>query len=168
MQEASEQTAPALEPKPERPTEAQIRAMRRQFVTLRHGTVRACGHKIDLSRQPKNNCESCWEAWFKTTDNLLVTLHEHLVTRGLASLKAQFGDKLVKQFARFLDRELNQQQEQETNGVPEETEGSTEAEGGSDSAGVGDGEIQGAVQTVGDSGQEARDDEQLGAVGEEA
>jgi hypothetical protein len=88
-------------------TEQEMRAMRRQFVTIRLGTVRACGHKIDSSKPPKNNCEWCWEAYFKTNDNMLVTLHEFLVTRGLPAFRAQFGNKLVKHFARLLDRELN-------------------------------------------------------------
>ena len=93
---------------PEKFTERQIRAARRQWVTLRHGMVRACGHKIDLSRQPRNNCEWCWEAWLKTSDGLLVVLHETLVNKGLAALKAQYGNKLVKMFKRFLDKELQQ------------------------------------------------------------
>lgn len=164
-QESTEQTAPALEPKPERPSEKQIRAMRRQFITIMHGTVRACGHKIDISKQPKNNCEFCWEAYFKTTDNLLVTLHEFLVTRGLPALRAQFGDKLVKQFSRFLDRELNVER---VNAISEEGEGSACTEAGCGCAGVTAGEVQSSLGTVSGVGQEASNDEQPSATGEEA
>lgn len=148
---------------PPKLTDKQMRAMRRQYITINHGRVRACGHKINLSKQPNNNCDSCWKAYFKTVDNLLVTLHEYLVTQGLPALKARYGDKLVKKFARFLDNELNQERNDAV--CAQEGEGS-KAENGGGSTGVGSGEIQGIIQPVGDSGQEARDNQQPDATRE--
>lgn len=166
---AEQQGAPALEPQaaPPRYTAKQMGAMRRQFMTITHGTVRMCGHKINLSKQPNNNCSACWYAYFKTVDGLLVTLHETLVTKGLPALKAQYGDKLVKQFARFLDAELANDKEQETNAVSQEGEGSTCAEAGCGCAGVGSGEVQSTVCSIEPAGQEARNDEQSDSVGQE-
>ena len=186
MQESKEQTAPALEPSvemalagkealaptlagpapaPPKLTRKQIGEMRRQFMTVTHGTVILCGHKLDVKNQPKNNCPPCWEAYFKTGENRLVVLHDTLVTKGLPALRAQYGDKLVKQFARFLDNELYQER---NDGISEEGEGSPSTEAGSGGTGIGSGEIQSTLRAVEPVGQETRHDEQPDATGQAA
>ncbi len=158
--------ASQLQPQePKQYTETELRAMRRAYVTLRHGTVRACGHKTDLSRQPKLNCDSCWTAWLKSSDGLLVKLHEELVTLGLPYLRATYGHKLVQKFARFLDNELNRKDDIAVH--TEEREGS-QTEGNSRGIGVGSGEIQSIVRSVEPIGQEASNDEQLDPIGKES
>ena len=70
LQEVAEPEAPAAPP--EKLTRKQLGQLRRQYMTVTHGTVRACGHLARFSKDhdPKNNCISCWGAYFSTSVDL--------------------------------------------------------------------------------------------------
>lgn len=108
---AADVTAPEP-PKPETLTAKQIGQLRRQYITVVHGTVTACGHKAKFSRNnmrdakvPNNNCASCWEAFFMTSVDL-EGIHTILTKSGASELVKQKGLKFVKMFSGFLAAKL--------------------------------------------------------------
>lgn len=98
---------PKPESKPEQLTRKQIGQLRRQYFTVTHGTVRACGHKATFSKtkQPNNNCIHCWEAYFFTSVDL-EGIHVVLTQSGAPALIKQRGTKFVKMFHGFLSAKL--------------------------------------------------------------
>ena len=99
------------EPTPQKPpelTKKQIGQLRRQYVTIVHGTVRVCGHsaKFSVTKQPNNNCVSCWEAFFMTAVDL-DAVHKLLVEQGVKALEKKYGTKFTRNFHGFLATALN-------------------------------------------------------------
>jgi hypothetical protein len=88
-------------------TRKQLGQLRRQYITVVHGTVKACGHKAKFSatQQPKNNCVDCWSAYFLTSVDL-EGIHVVLTKQGVRALVAQRGTKFVKMFRGFLSAKL--------------------------------------------------------------
>jgi len=88
-------------------TRKQLGQLRRQYVTIVHGTVKACGHRARFSatQQPKNNCVDCWEAYFLTSVDL-EGIHVVLTKQGVRALIAQRGTKFVTMFRGFLSAKL--------------------------------------------------------------
>jgi hypothetical protein len=101
----SEPAAPATPP--EKLTRKQIGQLRRQYVTIVHGTVKACEHKATFSKDhdPKNNCVYCWAAYFATSVDLDF-IHTVLTTKGVRALVAMKGTKFTKMFHGFLSSQL--------------------------------------------------------------
>src|ERR1700674_2966444 len=97
---AQPQTMPTL-------TRKQLGQLRRQHITIVHGTVKACGHKAKFSKdkQPGNNCIKCWEAYFMTSVDL-DGIHTVLTTKGVPELMKHKGIKFVKMFHGFLSSKL--------------------------------------------------------------
>lgn len=98
---------------PEQPkplTRQEIGKLRRLYITIMHGTVRACGHKFDSKRQPKTNCEYCWEAYFMTAVDT-AAIHDDLMKRGKKGLQSVYGNVFTKQFGKFLMAQLTQETE---------------------------------------------------------
>lgn len=95
---------------PEAPklTKKQIGQLRRQYVTVVHGTVKACGHKAKFSntKQPTNNCVDCWKAFFITVVDL-DTVHKVLTEQGVKAFEAKYGTKFMRNFHGFLATSLN-------------------------------------------------------------
>lgn len=89
------------EPKKEY-SRAEIGKMRRQFMTIHHGCVTACGHAYVPSSDPRLNCEDCWVAHFMTQEGLLRGVNAIVRTFGIPQLKKTRGDKFVKHYERFL------------------------------------------------------------------
>ena len=97
----------ATPPAPREYTRKELGQLRRQYVTINHGRVKACGHKAKFSatQQPKNNCVDCWEAYFLTSVDL-EGVHVVLTKQGVRALVAQRGTKFVKMFRGFLSAKL--------------------------------------------------------------
>lgn len=108
-----------MNPTPEAPTEllhdvdipatpkkdysrAEIGKMRRQFMTIQHGKVVACGHAYVPSSDPRFNCEDCWVAHFMTQEGLLRGVNAIVRTFGIPQLKKTRGERFVKHYERFL------------------------------------------------------------------
>lgn len=105
MEEVVTTTEPT--PKPREYTRKELGQLRRRYVTVVHGTVKACGHKAAFSKdkQPTNNCVECWSAFFMTEVDL-EGLHVVLTKQGVRALVAQRGTKFVKMFRGFLNSRL--------------------------------------------------------------
>ena len=97
----------AIAPDVPKLTRKQIGQLRRQYVTVVHGVVRACGHKAKFSatKQPTNNCVDCWLAFFMSAVDLEV-VHKFLTEQGVKAFVARYGDKFVKNFHGFLSTQL--------------------------------------------------------------
>ena len=129
--ESLEQTAPSLtnsteEPTlpaapPEKLTRKQLGQLRRQYLTITHGTVKACEHKARFSRDhdPKNNCVDCWSAYFATSVDLDF-IHTVLTTKGVKALVAMKGTKFVRMFHGFISSQLLPALAAETNVKPQD------------------------------------------------
>lgn len=87
-------------------TRKQIGEIRRRYITVVHGTVRACEHKFDPTRPPKNNCEYCWEAYFVTATDT-AAIHDDLMKGGKKRLQAVYGDVFTKAFGKFLTNQMS-------------------------------------------------------------
>ena len=92
---------------PEKLTKKQLGQLRRQYMTITHGTVKACGHKARFSKDhdPKNNCAPCWAAYFATSVDLDL-VHAVLTQKGVKALVAMKGTKFTKMFHGFLSSQI--------------------------------------------------------------
>lgn len=104
-QNVAEPEAPATPP--EKLTAKQLGQLRRQYVTVVHGTVRTCEHKAAFSKDhdPKSNCIHCWAAYMATSVDLEF-IHTVLTTKGVKALVAIKGTRFVKMFYGFLSSQL--------------------------------------------------------------
>ena len=84
-------------------TRKQLGQLRRQYITVVHGTVKACGHKAKFSatQQPKNNCVDCWEAFLMTSVDLDF-IHAVLTKKGAKELVRLRGTKFTRMFHGWL------------------------------------------------------------------
>jgi hypothetical protein len=100
-----EPTLPAAPP--EKLTRKQLGQLRRQYLTITHGTVKACEHKARFSKDhdPKSNCVDCWSAYFATSVDLDF-IHTVLTTKGVKALVAMKGTKFVRMFHGFISSQL--------------------------------------------------------------
>jgi hypothetical protein len=95
---------PISEPKP---TRKQIGEWRAAHFTVKHSTVNACGHKLDLRHFPSNaNCSDCWEAFFSVSPEGVSSVHQLLMTEGTQAVIRMHGQKFTRQFGRFLRKKL--------------------------------------------------------------
>ena len=92
---------------PEKLTRKQIGQLRRQYLTITHGTVKACDHLARFSKDhdPKNNCIDCWSAYLETSVDLEF-VHTILTTKGVAELTKIKGKKFVRMFHGWLSSQL--------------------------------------------------------------
>lgn len=84
----------------------------RLYFTVRHPKVRGCGHKLDLSRDPRTACSSCWFSYFRENGNTVQTADECFVKEGRATLERIRGERFVKFFVRFMATIARFQQEE--------------------------------------------------------
>ena len=93
-------------PQPE-PTLRQVKEWRAANFTVRHASVNACGHKLDLRVPPSNaNCWHCWEAFFSVSPEGVASVHDLLLTGGTKAVIAMHGAKFTRQFGKFLQQKL--------------------------------------------------------------
>ena len=99
-----EASKPAVQPTL---TRKQVGELRRRYLTVHHGRVKACEHlaKFGKDRPPRNNCVECWTAFFMTSVDL-EGVHVILTTQGVRALTAMRGKKFVKMFHGFLTSRL--------------------------------------------------------------
>jgi hypothetical protein len=72
------------------------------YWTQRNKEVVACGHKLSEHAEPRNNCTDCWFAFFQMHGEFTQAVEECFQKEGRAVLVAFHGEKLVKQFLRFM------------------------------------------------------------------
>ena len=97
-----------MEDKPVQLTRKQLGQLRRQYLTTVHGTVRSCKHKAKFSATqiPRNNCVTCWKAFFVTAVDL-EAVHKLLTEKGVKALENKYGTKFMRNFHGFLATALN-------------------------------------------------------------
>jgi hypothetical protein len=85
-------------------TQTEIRKLRRQFITVVHPRVAACGHKHVADKQPRHrNCPHCWFAWFQNHGELVQTTDElHSTEGGIAMILQLQGAKFLRRFRQFM------------------------------------------------------------------
>lgn len=141
-------------------TRKQIGQMRRQYLTVVHGTVKNCGHKARFSATmaPNSNCIYCWEAYFMTSVDL-EGVHAVITQGGVKELVKHRGKKFTKMFHGFLASRLLPALQSQLEAVPSRMQGdisvAPKIEGGTF------GNTSGEVQAVGNieqaTGQVAHD-----------
>ena len=91
------------------PTSKEISEYRARYFTVRHSTVVACGHKIDVRHFPtQSNCPSCWEAFFELNPEGVAASHDILLNQGTKTLIAMHGKKFIKMLGEHLRKKLLQ------------------------------------------------------------
>jgi len=97
-------TKPAEKPKP---TRKEIGEWRARNFTVRHATVLACDHKLDLRHFPTNsNCFDCWYAFLESNPDGVASVHELLQQGGTKALEAMHGKKFVKMYGKYIQKKL--------------------------------------------------------------
>jgi hypothetical protein len=134
---AGEDYAPPA-PAPDKLTRKQLGQLRRQYLTIVHGEVKACGHKAAFSRDhdPKNNCIDCWSAYFATSVDLDF-IHTVLTQKGVKALVAMKGTKFVRMFHGFISSQLLPALAAEINNTPATEEAPAQIVGGTFGANEG-------------------------------
>lgn len=118
------------------PSEKDIRNLRRQFITVRNPMVLGCEHKIDIDREPKNNCPICWFAFFQNNGEATQTVEKAFQENKIEFLIKWKGKKFTKNFLCFMDTVAKIKIEEETkNEQPvQSTEGLDEGQGSGDTS----------------------------------
>jgi hypothetical protein len=100
-------------------SEGEKKKLRKQYVTIQHPIVKACGHTLDLSRQPRhNNCQHCVFAFFQNHGELVQQLDE-MHTSGKDALIIQLqGKKFYRNWRRFMSTIANLKQEEISDNTP--------------------------------------------------
>ena len=134
VETAEQQRAEAIEHKvaPVVHTSEQIQAMVRRWnkenVTVKLPRVlgvAGCGHRLDLSRQPRHKgCESCWFSWFNAHGEIVQQCDE-MFTNGNASMIVELqGVKFLHRWLQFMATVAQWKTQQETNEQTSESSGS--------------------------------------------
>jgi hypothetical protein len=93
-------------PAPRKITEREIRKLRRLYITVVHGKVRACGHGFNPNTTPSHyNCLDCWEAYFMMSTDT-AAIHDDFMKGGKQALINAYGAKFVRHFNIFLNNQM--------------------------------------------------------------
>jgi hypothetical protein len=92
----------ALTPAPKL-SEGDLKRLRKMYITKNHPRVVACGHVLDLSRQPRHrNCEHCWFAFFNQHGEVVQQLDEmHTLGKDNEIIELQ-GIKFYHRWRQFM------------------------------------------------------------------
>lgn len=83
-------------------TEREYRKLMNQYFTVRRPIVEGCGHKIDTENGPKNNCQTCWFAYFNNHSELVQAIDQAMRTDGPEVVIALRGLKFVRMYRKFM------------------------------------------------------------------
>ncbi len=155
---AVSETSPV--PQPEKPvifTRKMFKEYLRWHFTVRHGVVKACGHKFSETQDPRHNCDSCWFAYFNNNKTMTEIADDCFRNAGRDVLERSRGKKFVRYFLRFMStiarfqREAAEAQKEKTNGEAVISGGGNSDGGNSNSDGTQSsiGQLAGATQTLG-------------------
>ncbi len=107
-------------------TEKTIAMLRGKYFTVRHVLLTDCGHRIDMTNEPKTNCENCWFQWLNRHGKLVETADQFFREYGKPRLVAMRGAKFVRNFLRFMSTIAHFAAEQKAQG---ETNGNNDQQG---------------------------------------
>jgi hypothetical protein len=78
------------------------KAVKARLETRRLPTVRGCGHKIDISKQPKHrNCQACWTAFFRNQPALAENIAKNFADQGPFPIMWTHGRKFLVRFMEY-------------------------------------------------------------------
>jgi predicted nucleic acid-binding Zn-ribbon protein len=102
--------------------------LRARYFTVKHPRLDACGHRFDLTNEPRNNCETCWVNFFAYHPTLVETADQFFRTQGKGPLIAMRGAKFVRYFTRYMatlyhEQQLKEQQNGTQDNQPRSTQG---------------------------------------------
>jgi hypothetical protein len=94
-------------------TKRQLGKIRRVHVTIQHPIAAQCGHRLDLTKQPRNrNCENCWFNWLNHNGAVVQTAEE-LIAGGNSRMVVQLqGQKFLDNVLKFLSTVANLQKQE--------------------------------------------------------
>lgn len=77
--------------------------LRKRYVTIQHPIAKSCGHKLDLSRQPRHrNCDNCWANWLNSNGPTVQTAEELIAAGNEKLIIALQGPKFLHNVKKFL------------------------------------------------------------------
>lgn len=76
--------------------------MMRIHFTVRRPIVKSCGHKINITSDPRSNCPDCWFAYFQNNGQMTQIADECFTQAGRDVLTQSRGKKFVKYFLMFM------------------------------------------------------------------
>lgn len=106
-EDALPKTAPEPSPEtdpivPPQMTKKVWKEMMRIHFTVRRPLVKSCGHKINTQSDPRNNCESCWYAYFNNNKTMTEIADDCFRNAGRDVLERSRGKRFTKMFLRFM------------------------------------------------------------------
>lgn len=105
MQEANEIVIDSIAEteKPKKLTDSEYHKLMKMYFTVEHGTVKTCGHKLDLNVDPRHrNCDDCWFAYFQNNGQMTATCVELVEKHTYKALIALRGYKFAEKFFKFI------------------------------------------------------------------
>jgi hypothetical protein len=101
------------------PTKTEYKKMMGKFFTYRNDHVVACGHKFHQVNEPRNQCPSCWAAFFFTQGETSAIADEVFQKGGNELLIRIKGRVFTKWFLRFMgeiQKKLKEQKSLDSSG----------------------------------------------------
>jgi hypothetical protein len=94
-------------------TKSQIGKIYKAQVTIQHPIAAQCGHRLDLTKQPRNrNCANCWFNWLNHNGAVVQTAEE-LIAGGNSRMVVQLqGQKFLDNVLKFLSTIANLQKQE--------------------------------------------------------
>ena len=94
--------------------------MMRIHFTVRRPIVKSCGHKINITSDPRNNCPDCWFAYFSNNKPMTEIADDCFRNAGRDILERSRGKKFTRMFLRFMATVVRFQKESEEKKTNEE------------------------------------------------
>lgn len=106
LPETADIAAPTKVEEVKKPTRKEIGEWRARNFTVRHATVIACGHKLDLRQIPNTHCFDCWYAFLESNPEGVASVHELIQQGGTKALEAMHGKKFVNMYGKYIQEKL--------------------------------------------------------------
>jgi hypothetical protein len=140
-------------PSPETFDPAKIRTQYKELLrwrfTVRRPLVKQCGHKINIAADPRNNCPSCWFAFFQSNGQITQIADECFTEAGRDVLERSRGKKFTRFFLMFMSTIARFQREAEEAAAKGEQNEVDGTERSTEDAGTRIGQVAGDVQSIG-------------------
>ena len=83
------------------PTQSDVKKYNKELVTRQLPVSNGCLHKFNPNHSPRIGCDNCWFIWFNSNKELVELFHQRY-KENKQKLIADYGNKTVKQFTRFM------------------------------------------------------------------
>jgi hypothetical protein len=136
---STETIASQLQSAPRQVSWAELKQLRGQYFTVRHGRVYPCGHRFDKITEPRTNCEYCWYNWLNSHGELIQSVDRAFQEQGKDFVIKLRGEKFLRMFLRYMSTiakfkaEEEEKNEREASSVGRNSSEDQQRESGSDS-----------------------------------